>query len=188
VTDAELVGRALAGSERAFREIVRRYERPVYALIARMVRDESVAEDLSQETFLRAFARLETCDRQRRFSSWLFRIAHNLTIDHCRRTEPPTVTYDDAAPGGVAAKAMADPAARSPEDAAAGRELARALDAAIGRLRPAYRGVLLLQYQEGFSHDEIAEITELPLGTVKTYLHRARKELAGYLSAAGWGA
>ncbi len=99
-----------------------------------------------------------------------------------------TVSYD--APGrapGEGPAAVPDPAARSPEAAAAGAELARALDVAIARLRPAYREVVLLQYQEGLSHDEIADITELPLGTVKTYLHRARKELAGYLGAAGWG-
>lgn len=184
VPDNELVGRVLGGSERAFRDIVHRYQRPVYSLIVRMVRDAAAAEDLVQETFLRAFSRLDSYDRQRRFSSWLFRIAHNLTIDYCRRTEPVTVSYD--APGEGPA-AVADPAARSPEAAAAGAELARALDVAIARLRPAYREVVLLQYQEGLSHDEIADITDLPLGTVKTYLHRARKELAGYFGAAGWG-
>jgi len=186
VSDNELVGRVLAGSERAFRELVGRYERPVYSLIVRMIRDAPAAEDLVQETFLRAFARLDSYDRQRRFSSWLFRIAHNLTIDYCRRQEPATVSYD--APGeGAGLAALSDPAATSPEAAAAGGELARALVEAMARLRPAYREVLLLRYQEGLSQDEIADITELPLGTVKTYLHRARKELAGYLGVAGWG-
>jgi len=183
-TDAELVTRALGGSERAFREIVRRYERSIYGLIVRMIRDAPVAEDLAQETFLRAFTRLDTYDRRRPLAAWLFKIAHNLTVDALRRAQPATIPYEDAGAGGGAA--LVDSRSPTPEEAAAGRELARALEAAIAQLRPAYREVVLLQYREGLSQDEIAEITDLPLGTIKTYLHRARKELAVYLEAAGW--
>ena len=79
---------ARAGAEPAFREIVRRYERPVMSLLARMVNDPALAEDLAQETFLKVYRRLSTFDTERRFSSWLFRIAHNTAIDALRRRGP----------------------------------------------------------------------------------------------------
>ncbi|HEY7791582.1 MAG TPA: sigma-70 family RNA polymerase sigma factor [Vicinamibacterales bacterium] len=186
LSDADLVGRVLAGSEGAFRDLVRRYERRVYAVVLRILRNPATAEELTQEAFLRAFSRLDRYDRRRPFAPWLFRLAHNLTIDALRRSEPALVSYDQDAPAGpprADSLASSDP---SPEAVAAERELARALDEAIGRLRPAYREVIVLQFQEGLSLDDIAEITELPLGTIKTYLHRARKELAGHLAAGGW--
>lgn len=174
----------LAGSEGAFRDLVRRYERRVYGLIVRIIRDTAAAEDLTQETFLRAYARLDRYDRRRPFATWLFRVAHNLTIDALRRAEPSLVSSDQE--GGPPAADMTPAGGPSPEAEAAQRELAQALEDAIARLRPAYREVVVLQYLEGLSQDDIADITELPLGTIKTYLHRARKELAAHLTAAGW--
>jgi RNA polymerase sigma-70 factor (ECF subfamily) len=185
--DADLVSRVLAGSEGAFRELVHRYERRVYGLVFRIIRDTAVAEELTQDTFLRAFSRLDRYDTRRPFAAWLFRLAHNLTIDALRRAEPALVSYDQVRPGAPPAADATPASGPSPENLAVEEELARAIDAAMGRLRPAYREVIALQYQEGLSLDDIAEITELPLGTVKTYLHRARKELAAHLAAAGWG-
>jgi RNA polymerase sigma-70 factor (ECF subfamily) len=83
--DAGLVARALGGSQDAFREIVLRYQRPVFALILRMVRDPETAEELAQETFVKCHGRLSTYDPSRRFASWLFKIAHNTSIDYLRR-------------------------------------------------------------------------------------------------------
>src|SRR5947208_2903287 len=106
LTDTELVARALKGHQEAFREIVVRFERPVYSLIARMVQDPAAAEDLAQEVFVKAFRRLDTYDTERKFSSWLFKIAHNTTIDHLRRhtleTVPLAAEKDDDR-GGLAA-------------------------------------------------------------------------------------
>ena len=83
--DRRLVEQALAGSERAYHDLVKRYERPVFSVILRMVRDRALAEDLAQETFLKAFRSLASYDRSRKLSSWLFTIAHNAAIDHLRR-------------------------------------------------------------------------------------------------------
>ena len=189
MTDAELVQSALAGSEEAYADLLRRYERPVFTLVLRMVRDRSAAEDLAQEAFLKAFDRLATYDPERKFSSWLFKIAHNTAIDRLRRREVHTVSLDE--PVGeepdAPLRAVEDTAAETPEQAAERAALSRAFTRVVGRLRPEYRQVVLLRYQAGLEYGEIAEETGFPLGTVKTYLHRARKELAELLESEGWG-
>ncbi|HVS00160.1 MAG TPA: sigma-70 family RNA polymerase sigma factor [Thermoanaerobaculia bacterium] len=187
LTDAELVAMALTGSQEAFRELVVRFERPVYSLVARMVHDPSTAEDLAQEIFVKAFRRLDTYDPARKLSSWLFKIAHNTTIDFLRRGAPETVPLeaeeDDR--GGLAA-VLSDAGAEDPGAAAERRQMARALERAIAGLRPEYREPVLLRYVEGLAYQEICELTGQPLGTVKTNLHRARKELAAAMTALGW--
>src|SRR5262245_46931296 len=189
LTDAELVARALQGHQEAFREIVVRFERPVYSLVARMLQDPAAAEDLAQEVFIKAFRRLNTYDPQRKFSSWLFKIAHNTTIDHLRRHAPETVPLEaekDDDRGGLAA-VLSDGSMEDPSAAAERRDMARALEGAIARLRPEYRESVVMFYIEGASYQDICEVTGLPLGTVKTNLHRARKELAEHMAALGWG-
>ena len=179
-SDAELVTSALRGSQDAFRELVMRFERPVYSLVLRMVQDPGVAEDLAQEVFVKAFRRLDTYDPQWKFSSWLFKIAHNTTIDHLRRGVPETVPLETEADDdrGSLAAVLADGRSRAPRRRRSGGISARSLERAISRLRPDYRVAVLMFYVHGASYQEICEATGLPLGTVKTNLHRARKELA----------
>ena len=190
-TDAELVASARRGSQDAYRELVKRFERPVYSLVLRMVQDPATAEDLAQEVFVKAFRRLDTYDERWKLSSWLFKIAHNTTIDHLRRGGPETVSLegeegDDKRGGGLGA-VLADATAEDPAAAAERRDLARSLERAIGRLRPEYRQAVLMFYAHGASYQDICEVTGLPLGTVKTNLHRARKELAEAMTSLGWG-
>jgi RNA polymerase sigma-70 factor (ECF subfamily) len=179
--DAHLTGRALAGSQAAYRELVRRYQRPVLNLVVQMARGRAEAEDLTQEIFVKAFAALHRYDPSRRFSSWIFKIAHNHTLDHLRKTRPPTVSIDT----GVPAAPLRSEAA-SPADLAERARLADALRAALDRIRPEYRAALMLRYQEDRSHEEIADILGVPEGTVKTHLHRGRKALAQEVAASGW--
>jgi RNA polymerase sigma-70 factor (ECF subfamily) len=185
--EAGLAARARAGSPEAFRELVRRFERPVYGLILRMVHDPSTAEELAQDVFLKAYRRLDSYDPERRFGSWLFKIAHNTTIDHLRKSAPDLVSLEagDEEGGGLAA-VLANPEAESPAAAAERSDLARDLTRAIATLRPEYREAVVLRHQEGLSYEEISEAMGLPLGTIKTHLHRARKELAVLLRARGW--
>ena len=190
-SDAELVAEALRGRQEAFRELVVRFERPVYSLVVRMVQDPATAEDLAQEVFIKAFRRLDTYDPQRKLASWLFKIAHNTTIDHLRRNAPDTVPLEadrseEEGRGGLAA-ILADESLEDPSAAAERKDMARSLERAIARLRPEYREVVVLFYLEGASYQEICEAVGLPLGTVKTNLHRARKELAQEMAALGWG-
>lgn len=180
---------ALGGSQEAYRLLVERFQRPVFSLIARMVGDAGAAEDLAQETFVKAFRNLASYDRSRKLSSWLFKIAHNTALDRLRRRgldEVPLDKPEDDEGGGLAA-VLSDEALRSPEALAQRGDLGAALAAAVGALRPEYREIVLLRYQEGIAYQEIAEIAGLPLGTVKTHLHRARKEMIAALRAQGWG-
>jgi RNA polymerase sigma-70 factor, ECF subfamily len=184
-SDAELVRQALAGSQAAYQDLVTRYATPAVNLATRMVRDRAVAEDLAQEAFLRAFERLSTYDQQRRFVSWFFQILHNVTIDYLRRKRPTMVSLDDLEEIGHPAvdtpSAQGSPAAQAEQAA-----LAHAVEAALTSIRPEYREVVVLRYREDLSIQEIAEIMGVPVGTVKTYLYRARKELTSILSAQGW--
>lgn len=184
-TDAELVQQALAGSQLAYRDLVSRYATPAVNLATRMVRDRALAEDLAQEAFARAFERLATYDQQRRFVSWFFQILHNVTIDYLRRKHVPTVSLDDLQEAGALPPGAVS-TADSPEAQAEHAALARALDFALARIRPEYREAVVLCYREELSVEEVAEIMSVPCGTVKTYLFRARKELAQILSAQGW--
>jgi len=185
--DLEIVREALAGSQDAHRELVQRYQRPILSLIRRMIRDSSQAEDLAQEVFLKAFRALGSFDQSRKFSSWLFKIAHNTAIDQLRRRELATVpleTPDRDEPDLVAI--LPDKAAESPAGKAERRDLVKAIEGAVRSLKPLYREVVILRYQEGLAYEEIAEVTDLPLGTVKTHLFRARKAMVAYLEARDW--
>lgn len=181
-SDQDLVLLCLRGDERAARELVERFQRPVFSLVYRMVRDRELAEDLSQEVFVRTFHNLERYDRSYRFSSWLFKIAYNLTVDHLRRKNLPTISMHGS-PDAVTAErqeATSLTIASSeelPDDLLEAKELADHLEEAIDVLRPEYRTAILLRHVEGRAYEEIAEIMEIPLGTVKTYIFRARREL-----------
>jgi RNA polymerase sigma-70 factor, ECF subfamily len=182
LTDQEVVLMARAGREAAYRELIRRYERPIFALLFRMVRDRELAEDLSQETFIKALNAIESYRPEFKFSSWIFKIANNAAIDHLRRRELDTLSLDGSphaeTPEAMQATALQIGARQeSPLDAVEAKELGGAIEVAIGRLRPEYRSCILLRHVEGRAYEEIAEMLDLPLGTVKTYIHRARNEL-----------
>ena len=186
-SDAELATEALAGSEEASRALVDRYATPAVNFIVRYVRDRALAEDLAQEGFLRVFQRLGSYDPERKFSSWFFQVLRNLTIDYLRVNRIPTSSLDELSEDGHAGSAVMDRRSASPEDQAGQSELAGAMARALAKLRPEYRDVVVLRYQEGLTQPEVADALGIPSGTVKTYLHRARKELAEILVAEGFG-
>jgi RNA polymerase sigma-70 factor, ECF subfamily len=182
LSDQEVVLWARSGQEAAYRELIRRYERPVFALLFRMVRDRELAEDLAQETFVKALNAIDSYRPEFKFSSWIFKIANNAAIDHLRRRELDTLSLDGSphaeTPEAMQATALQIGARQeSPLDTGEAKELGTAIEAAIGSLRPEYRSCILLRHVEGRAYEEIAEILNLPLGTVKTYIHRARNEL-----------
>jgi len=185
-TDADLVAGALRGRQDAYRELVDRYSRAVFNLIARMVRDAGVAEELAQDAFVKAFGALKSFDPCYKFSNWILRIAHNTAIDHLRRLRLPTVSVDVDTPGRDLRDLLVDEREPTPFDHAKGADLARDLEWALGQLRPEYRRLIVLRYQQDQAYEEIAEALDLPLGTVKSHLHRARQELARLMTTAGW--
>ncbi len=181
-SDQDIVALARAGEEGAYRELIRRYERPLFSLLYRMVRDRELAEDLAQETFIKALNAIESYRPEFKFSSWIFKIANNAAIDHLRRRELDTLSLDGSphaeTPEAVEATALQiGDRQESPLDAVEARELGGQIEQAIAQLRPEYRSCILLRHVEGRAYEEIAEILNLPLGTVKTYIHRARNEL-----------
>jgi RNA polymerase sigma-70 factor (ECF subfamily) len=188
--DRELAALAAKGREMAFRELLRRYERPVFSLVYRMVRDRNLAEDLAQETFIRAFNAIESYKPKYKFSSWIFKIANNHTIDYLRKRKLETVSIDGSPHARTSeeeaqTRLVVESQTEAPDKFVEARELGGQIEEAIGALRPEYRTAVLLRHVEGYTYEEIADIMDLPLGTVKTYLHRARGELKGLLAHAG---
>ncbi|MFI5207110.1 MAG: RNA polymerase sigma factor [Gemmatimonadales bacterium] len=186
LSDQEVVALARAGKEAAYRELLRRYERPVFSLIYRMVRDRALAEDLAQDSFVKVLNALESYRPEYKFSSWVFKIANNVAIDQLRRRELDTLSLDGAPHARTrdeveATALQAVDRTETPLAELESRELGSRIEQAIARLRPEYRSCILLRHVEGRSYEEIAETLDLPLGTVKTYIHRARHELREYL-------
>jgi RNA polymerase sigma-70 factor (ECF subfamily) len=182
LTDQEVVRHAVIGRETAYRELIRRYQRPVFSLIYRMVRDRELAEDLAQETFVKVLGAIDSYRPEFRFSSWIFKIANNASIDHLRRRGLDTLSLDgsphaETADAIEATTLQIGDGAESPLDYVAKRDLGDQIESAIAHLRPEYRNCIVLRHIEGRPYEEIAEILDLPLGTVKTYIHRARNEL-----------
>jgi len=183
--DEDLVALSLDGDEIAFGTLVRRYQRRLTAFLAQLVGDMEVARELSQEAFVRAWGALDRFDPRYRFSTWLFRIAHNLGIDHLRRRRVQTVSlYRQDADGEDVEMAVVD-LNKDPLGHFENRELAGSLRTAIEGLRPEYHELVLLRHFAGLSYQEIADLKGMPLGTVKNKLFRAhsvlRKALQEYL-------
>jgi RNA polymerase sigma-70 factor (ECF subfamily) len=181
-SDQDVVLEARDGRQAAYRELVRRYERPIFSLIYRMVRNREQAEDLSQETFVKALNAIASYRPEYKFSSWIFKIANNVAIDHLRRRELDTLSLDGSphalTPEAIQASALqlGDRQETALEELEA-KELGGEIERAIAGLRPEYRTCILLRHVEGRPYEEIATMLDLPLGTVKTYIHRARGEL-----------
>jgi RNA polymerase sigma-70 factor (ECF subfamily) len=174
--DAELVRRCLSGDQRACRDLVRRYERPVYSVLMRVVRRSEDAEDLVQETFVKVFRALDRYDVERPFSAWIFTIASRLAIDHLRRRRVQTVSLSVGEPGSSGEERTMDveDTGLKPDEITSHHEEESAAAALIDSLPEHYRIVVLLRHQQDLSYEEIAEALNLPLGTVKARIHRAR--------------
>jgi RNA polymerase sigma-70 factor (ECF subfamily) len=182
-SDHELVRSALGGSEPAFRTLVERYQRAVLSLVLRILQNRQDAEDVAQEAFVKAFTRLDTFDPAYKFSNWLFKIAHNTALDALRKraSDPAPALVGEGEPIEDPLARVADTGAPPPDEASAAAEFRRDVERALARLRPDYRAVIVLRHLEGRAYEDIADILDLPLGTVKTFLFRARRELAGLL-------
>lgn len=174
--DQQLVRQALKKDERAFEELVRRYQRPITNYIARMVGNYDLALDLSQDVFVKAFVALRTYNEAYKFGSWIFKIASNTVIDHLRKGGPvvssldkPIDTEDD--------EIQIDPVSREiiADEQLERSEMRGILSRLIERLPEAYREMIVLRHISDLSYEEMAEITGLPLGTVKNRTFRARE-------------
>jgi RNA polymerase sigma-70 factor, ECF subfamily len=166
------------GDQNAYAEIVEIYKNKVYQLCYRMLGNRHEAEDVAQEAFIRAYVNIHTYNLNMKFSSWLYRIATNLSIDRLRKKKPDF--YLDAEVSGTDGLTMYSQLAAteaSPEDTLESLELQETVQKAILKLPEKYRSVIVLKYIEELSLQEISEILDLPVGTVKTRIHRGREAL-----------
>jgi len=169
---------AVRGNHEAFARLVDAYKAPVYNLAYRMLRSAPEAEDAAQEIFLRAYTKLATYDRQRKFSTWLLSIASNYCIDVLRRRRATLVDLDEVA--------FAVPSDEpGPERNALQREQREAVARAINQLPDTYRLVTVLRYYHDLTYEDIERTTGLSEATVKTRLFRARRQLEELLDAEG---
>ncbi len=175
---------AAAGDKSAFGRLVERHKAPVYGLCYRLLGAADEARDAAQETFVRAYLGMKDFDDGQPFASWALRIARNHCIDQIRRRRPTLILAGEAREqdtSGVAPE-LADKQAMGGEQAMQEREAQRDLDRAIMKLSPRYREVISLFHLHHKSYAEIAEVLAVPMGTVMTWLHRARKELRAQMS------
>jgi len=180
--DMALIQDALTGDEQAFGKLRQKYQNAIYNLIARMIRDRQEVEDLTQEAFIKAFTSLETFNDEYAFSTWLYKIATNNCIDHIRRKKLQTFSIDKplASKDGDYAFELPDTSFEPDRDLIDSQRTA-ILKKAIESLPPKYRKVIELRHVEEREYQDIAKILDLPLGTVKAHIFRARELLYKYL-------
>jgi len=172
--DRELVATAAQGVEGGFEELVRRYQRPISAYVYRMVGDYDCALDLTQEIFIKIYASLSRYRPEFKFSTWIYKIAHNAAIDHLRRnagrersinngteSEPQQLTIES--------KGL------SPEQQSEREERRIEIESVVRLMPTTYRELIVLRHSQDLTYEEIVEVTGLPLGTVKNRLFRARE-------------
>ena len=183
-SDEELVALSQGGDLDSFNQLVLRWERPIYALAYRVIGREEEARDVAQETFLRAFRALKGFKGQAKFSSWLYRITLNLCRDWIRREKRTPVIV---APEGVDLVELAgeETPAESIEDLVARRQLGRAVSKAMALLPEEQRTAIILKEYHGLTFQEIAELLDCPLSTVKTRLYQGLSVVRKQLQQAG---
>ncbi len=177
------VNEVLKGHRDAFEEIVTLFQHRLYQVCYRMLGNAQEAEDIAQEAFVRAYTNIHTYDQNRKFSTWLFRIATNLCIDRIRKKKPDY--YLDAEVPGTEGLNMYSQIASPdelPEVQVEKMEMQERIHYEIGRLPDKYRSVIILRYIEELPLQEIGDILKLPLGTVKTRVHRGREALRKQMS------
>lgn len=184
MADGELVQTAIAGREASFEELVRRYQRPIAAYVYRMVGDYDAALDLTQEVFIKVYNSLSRYRSEFKFSTWIYKIAHNAAIDHLRRyavREQALASEFDGEPRIVSIESRR----LTPEQESEREERRSEIESVVDELSPAYRELIVLRHSHDLSYDEIAEVTGLPLGTVKNRLFRARDAMRELLLRRG---
>ena len=184
MSDAELVSTAIGGGEASFEELVRRYQRPIVSYVYRMLNDYDNSLDVTQEVFIKVYNSLERYSCDYKFSTWLYRIAHNAAIDHLRRNSMNSLSLETETADGTYQLQIESPNP-TPEQDRERSEWRSEIESVVKQLPAAYRDLILLRHARDLSYDEIAEITNLPLGTVKNRLFRAREMMRGLLIERG---
>ena len=176
--DSQLIERCQRGDDEAFRELIEQHKRLVFALIARSIRDQARAEELAQEVFLRVYRGLRYFRGEARLTTWIYRIAINVLAEERRPGRPIEVSLDEPAPGRDGPRFEPGGEDRAFSDL----ELQDRLGKAIERLPAQYQVLVNGHYLKGLRYEDLAEALGLPMGTVKTHLHRAKRLLRQMLT------
>ena len=181
--EEKLIKKIKKGDRDAFAELVELYKDKIYQVAYRLVGNAQEAEDVAQETFLRVYANLDHYDPTYKFSTWVYRIATNLSIDQLRKRKQ-VYSIDKEAPGadGIDWHDRLADQQPNPEEQTLTGELQLQVQQAINSLSPKYRAIMILRYIEDLSLQEISEVVKLPISTVKTRIHRGRESLKKKLS------
>lgn len=174
VSDSDLVATAARGADRCFEELVRRYQRPISAYVYRMVGNYESALDLTQEIFIKVYSSLRRYRAEFKFSTWIYKIAHNSAIDHLRRN----ATREQSLLIGHEGEQFELPlecGRLSPEQESERKERRGEIESVVRALPANYRELIILRHSQDLSYEEIVDVTGLPLGTVKNRLFRARE-------------
>jgi RNA polymerase sigma-70 factor (ECF subfamily) len=169
-----LVRAAATGDERAYAKLVQAYQARLYNFVRSMVGNEQIAEDITQESFVKAYFSLSKLKEPARFKSWLFRIANNNTLDYLRKKRLPQQEVDDSVKESYVDE-------RNPEAGTIAAERSAHIQAALGKLKPEQRNILIMCDLQGLSYSEISEALGVPFGTVQSRIFYARKKLKDYL-------
>jgi RNA polymerase sigma-70 factor (ECF subfamily) len=174
--DAEVIKKVLSGQQDLFGLILDRYQKPIFNFIYRFYGNYTLAEDLTQDTFLRCYQFLKSYDQKRKFSTWLYTVAKNLCIDHLKKRPPGReISLDHVLP--VAEKNSAPPRDMDPQRMCIRSQEDARLFEGLQQLEPSRRLVLVLYYFQGLTYQEIAETLSVPVSTVKIRIFRAKKAL-----------
>ena len=174
VTDRELVATAVSGVEGSFEELVRRYQRPISAYVYRMVGNYESALDLTQEIFIKVYSSLRRYREEFKFSTWIYKIAHNSAVDHLRRNSTREQSLV-VGPEGDQFDLPVESTRLTPEQESERKERRGEIESVVRTLPANYRELIILRHSQDLSYEEIVDVTGLPLGTVKNRLFRARE-------------
>ncbi len=174
LSDAELIVKSISGREESFEELVSRYQRPIVSYVYRMLNDYDSSLDVTQEVFIKVYKSLERYSSDYKFSTWLYRIAHNAAIDHIRRNSKKLQSLETENQDGTYEMQIESPRP-TPEQDRENSEWRTEIESVVKCLPTVYRELIVLRHSKDLSYGEIAEITNLPLGTVKNRLFRARE-------------
>lgn len=183
-SDERLIEIIKKGNERAYRELVKRYRSKIFAYLYRLARNKEEAEDLLQNVFVKVYNNIEKIDTSRKFSSWIYRIAHNEAVNFLKkRSRRHLISIEDVQTSKD--KLEITDNGQSPIDAWISKELKNEMDEALEKLPPKYKEVLILRYYLDKSYEEMSEILGKPINTVGTLLNRAKKKLMEIMKK-GW--
>jgi RNA polymerase sigma-70 factor (ECF subfamily) len=174
VNDCDLVASAVSGLEGSFEELVRRYQRPISAYVYRMVGNYESALDLTQEIFIKVYNSLRRYRSEFKFSTWIYKIAHNSAVDHLRRINTREQSLISG-PEGDHFELPIESTRPTPEQESERKERRIEIEAVVRTLPATYRELVILRHSQDLTYEEIVEVTGLPLGTVKNRLFRARE-------------